>query len=275
MVFCSFNSFAQSDDPFAGDEILKQMIAKTKTIETAAYDFFKQERIKGKIIEEVLSIKLSIEPFMIYTRMDAPKEGMEVLYNSNWEKKKAVINTNSFPWVNVKFSPMSKTMRKDQHHTILDSGYDKLVSFIDAQFGSFVEKSIPMTQLLGEEQIGGKKCWVLKIEDENFSFVDYQVQEGEDLVSIAKKLSVSDYMIMEANRKVKFYDDVESGQIIKVPTSYSERMMLYIDQELLVPIKMEMYDLDGLYELFEFKNLKLNVAFEEAEFSTAYEAYEF
>ena len=202
-----------------------------------------------------------------------PKEGMEVLYNSEWEKKKAIINTNSFPWVNVKFGPTSKTMRKDQHHTILDSGYGKIVSNIQYDKQKNAGKTI--STLIGAGTVEGKSCYILEIVDNEFSYKTYLVGEGEDLSMIANKLKVSDYMILEANRKVKFYDDVEAGQQIKVPSSYSKRMLMYVDVNELIPLKIEVYDDKGLFEQFLFKNVKLNVSFKENEFSEDFEEYNF
>ena len=85
-------------------------------------------------------------------------------------KKKAIINTNSFPWVNVKFSPTGKTMRKDQHHTILDSGFKKIISSILYQYQEFNAKGIDMTENKGEAVIDGRKCWILEFEDPYFKF---------------------------------------------------------------------------------------------------------
>ena len=73
----------------------------------------------------------------------------------------------------------------------------------------------------------------------------------------------------------KFYDDVEAGQQIKVPSSYSKRMLMYVDVNELIPLKIEVYDDKGLFEQFLFKNVKLNVSFKENEFSEDFEEYNF
>jgi len=82
-------------------------------------------------------------------------------------------------------------------------------------------------------------------------------------------------MIPENNQRIKNYDDIEAGQQIKIPSSYSKRMILYIEQIELIPLKVEVYDTKGLYEQFEFKNVKLNVAFKANEFTPEYEEYDF
>ena len=267
--------YAEDLTKISGDQILNKMFDKIETIKTLTYQLEKKERIKNKIIEEALFIKLSIDPFKVYSKMDYPKEGLEVLYNSEWEKQKAIINTNSFPWVNVKFSPTGKTMRKDQHHTILDSGFKKIISSIMFQFQSFAKKGLEMTKNKGETLVDGKQCWILEFENPNFTFISYTVIEGEDLMTIAEKFKLSDYMILENNKEVKNYEDVEIGQQINIPSSYSKKMILYIDQNELIPLMVEVSDAKGLFEQFVFKNVKLNVAFKEDEFSEDFSEYNF
>ena len=279
-LICFFllsGQFMHAEDPSkpSGDQVLEQMIERIQTINTITYRLEKKERIKNKILEEALFVKLSISPFRVYSKMDYPKNGLEVLFDSDWEKQKAIINTNSFPWVNVRFSPLGKTMRKDQHHTILDSGYDKIAASIIFQYQSYTSIGIEMTENKGEALIDGRKCWILEFQDPKFGFKNYIIKEGEDLISIANKYKLSDYMILLNNKKIKFYDDVEIGMQIKIPTSYSKRMVLYIDQIELIPLKVEVYDDKGLFEQFEFKNVNLNVAFKANEFSAEFEEYNF
>lgn len=276
-VFLLYGQTTQNKDlsKLSGDQILMKMIEKTKSINTIIYRLDKKERIKGKFINGALFIKLSVEPFKIYTRMYSPKEGMEVLYNSQWEKKKAVINTNSFPWVSVKFHPLSKTMRKNQHHTILDSGFDKIVSSIEYQYKSSLSEGKEMCSIKGMEPVNGDSCWILEFENPSFKFQNYVVKEGEDLVKIANKLGLSDYMILEYNKDIRNYYDVEAGQHIKVPSSYSKKMILYVDSKTYMPLIVEAYDAKGLYEQFIFRDLKLNVQFDDNEFSTDYKEYNF
>lgn len=259
----------------SGDQILEQMFKKIETIKTITYRLEKKERIKNKILEEALFIKLSVSPFKVYSKMDYPKNGLEVLFDSEWKKQKAIINTNSFPWVNLKFSPLGKTMRKDQHHTILDSGFDKIIASIIFQYQSYASKGMELTENKGEALIDGKKCWILEFENPNFGFRNYIITEGENLVSIADKFKLSDYMILVNNKKIKFYDDVEAALQIRIPTSYSKSMILYIDQIELIPLKVEVYDDKGLFEQFEFKNVNLNVIFKANEFSVDFEDYDF
>lgn len=267
--------YAEDSGNYSGDQILKKVIAKIETINTLTYRLEKQERIKNKLVDEILNIKLSIDPFKVYTRMNYPKDGLEILFDSEWEKKKVIVNTNSFPWVNLKFDPYGRMMRKGQHHTILDSGFNKLISSIIFQYQTYLEKDKEMLENKGDTVIDGRKCWILEFENEHFNFENYIVGEKEDLRKIANKFKISDYMILENNKDVNTYKDVEAGQVIKIPSSYSKKIILYIDQIELIPLRIEVYDAKGLFEQFEFKNVKINVAFKTNEFSEDFEDYGF
>ena len=52
-------------------------------------------------------------------------------------------------------------------------------------------------------------------------------------------------------------------------------MILYIDKKTFIPIKVMVYDELGLFEEYEFYNLKINTAFENDEFTKGFKEYGF
>jgi len=52
-------------------------------------------------------------------------------------------------------------------------------------------------------------------------------------------------------------------------------MIMYINTQNYLPYKILVYDYAGLYESYEFKNLKINVEFKENEFLKSFEEYDF
>jgi len=81
----------------------------------------------------------------------------------------------------------------------------------------------------------------------------YIVKKGEDLVIIAEKTHVNEYMIFERNKNINSYTDVKPGETILVPERYARSIVLFIDKELRLPLIEMMYDDQGLYERYEFK----------------------
>ena len=78
---------------------------------------------------------------------------------------------------------------------------------------------------------------------------------------------------MDKNPAIHDYDDVRSGQLIKIPNDYSPKMVLYIDKKRKIPLIIKVYDEDGLYQQYEFKNVKVNPTFSADEFSKSNPAY--
>jgi outer membrane lipoprotein-sorting protein len=101
------------------------------------------------------------------------------------------------------------------------------------------------------------------------------VQNGENLVTIAYKLFVSDYMIMSVNSDIDGYYDVKPGQKIKVPNAYARKTFLFIDKETYLPVVQIMYDEKGLFSKYEFTDVKVNPKFSDVDFSKENDQYDF
>ena len=264
----------ESDSPTA-HEIIRTMITRTREIRTMTYTMRKLERVNGKMTEQVAEVKLHRQPLKVYIRQKMPKEGMEVLYVHGANNQKALVNPNGFPWVNVNLHPMSNMMRKNQHHTILNSGYDLFIDILDGLVNKYQKEIQNLTSIEKTLVWDGHPCWVIELKNPYFKYQSYTVREGETLLSIAKKFNLGEHMIMEKNGKVDGYEDVRAGQVIEIPNDYSPRMTLYIDQKRKVPLVMKIYDDKGLYEHYEYKSVIIDPALEADAFSEHNEAYGF
>ena len=82
-------------------------------------------------------------------------------------------------------------------------------------------------------------------------------------------------MIVSVNPGVDDYNDVSEGQKIKIPIVYVKKSVLYIDKISYLPIKQVMSDDKGLFEEYEFINLKVNSPISEEEFTEGFKDYNF
>ena len=71
------------------------------------------------------------------------------------------------------------------------------------------------------------------------------------------------YKIKELNN---IDDEVKPGQVIKIPSAYAKKSTFYIDKSTSLPIYHKMEDEKGIYEIYEFKELKLGVTLTDADF---------
>ena len=276
MIFLTvLSSGTTVPDSQTGHSIVQAMFEKTSEIKTVTYELTKQERIDGKLIKQRSFTKIVSEPFQVYFKHLYPTEGIEVLYPKGENNDKALINPDGFPWVNLRLNPMGGTMRNDQHHTLFESGFDHVASilkFLCEKYRSTIDELIVYN---GMVEYNGKTCYSVSMDNPHFKYIDYTIQENESILDIAARFKLSEHMILEKNSSVNDYDDIVAGQVIQIPTDYSPKMLLYLDQESFIPLRMDVYDDLGLYEKYEYSEVSINPSFSEGEFSADFPGYGF
>lgn len=249
----SFTSHAQS-----AYDVCVKTFKNTKSINTMTYTMFKNERIGGVMKSQKSFTKLSLKPYMVYLRQISPKEGVEVLYKSGKNGGKALVNPNGFPWVNLNMNPMGSTMRKGQHHTTKDAGFDLVVSILEYLFNKYGEGSKSMVTFGNEVLSNKRKCYKIIFRNDSFKYIKYKVRANENILDIAKRYKISEFMIVGKNKDVAGYYDVKAGDEILIPNIYSPHMVLLIDKTKLIPLSVKVYDDLGLFEHFKYSDVVLN-----------------
>jgi hypothetical protein len=236
------------------------------------------ERIKGKAAPNVTEIftKINVSPHKIYGKiLSELNRGTELLYAKGERGDKVRVNPGKYlPSLNLPHT--SSLLTKDQHHTILTSGFmivhklmNEGIKRADAQ-GGFDK----VFKLEGEVTYNGKKCYKVVIDDPTYAYVNATGLAGEDLYTFARRLLIPESAIMDLNG-LKHFDDNVAGKTLKVPTSYAKRTVLYIDEQINFPIYQEMSDEKGVFEKYEYSNLNVNPVFKADEFSEAFSEYKF
>ncbi len=218
-------------------------------------------------------LRMQKNPLRIYFRQDHPEEGVELLYREGSNGNKVLVWPNDFPWINLNLDPQGSLIRKNSNHSIFDAGYWYLGDMI----GHILRTGTgnPVLRNEGPVEAGSRHLLKLTLELPGFGFEDYTVREGEDLITIASGLKVSEYMILQKNPGVDDLWDVEAGQTIRVPTCYASRLVLLIDTRLMLPVKIDIYDDRGLFESYSYRNIRLDPGFNEQTFSADNPEYGF
>ena len=256
-------------------EIIDEMLSSIGRIKSLKFKLVQEERIGDKLISSEKDIKLTLSPLKIYLYNYFPDKGAEVLWVEGKNDGNALINPNSFPFFNLNLDPYGKILRKNQHHTVFELGFDYLAQIIRTAMNKVDHDIDKYCKYEGTIKWNNVLCHKLVIEYDDFKYIPYTVQKDETVVSIAKKLNVGEYMIVEINPAVDFYDDVKQGQQIKAPNAYAKKTILYIDKRNNLPIVQMMYDEKGLYEKYEFHNLQVNPIISAEEFTREYKDYDF
>ena len=245
-----------------------ESITNTKTLR---YTLQVSERIKGKMFPSESKVKLQISPRKLYLSLQGP----ELLWIQGANNGNAFVNPGAFPYINLNLDPYGSIMRKDQHHTIHEMGFQYLVDILKDQINDLGDKADKYLAITGEEKYDGRPCYKLLITFPEFSWGPYTVKKGENLTTISRRLRISEYMVLENNPTISWYNDVKEGQIIQIPNAYAKMTLLLVDKEFLLPVSNKIYDDKGIFEMYDYTNLKVNSVIAPEEFSKNYPDYKF
>jgi outer membrane lipoprotein-sorting protein len=256
-------------------QIVDRMSRAMDQVVTCSGRVKRLERIDGVMESGDLKFKVNSKPRKIYVYNITPDEGAELLYVDGWNGNKVFVHPNKFPWVNVSLSLNSDELLKKQHHNLMAVGFDYtngIVKFLLQKYGPEFDEYVKYT---GKEKWYGKMLDVIKITYKDYKFDNYTVLAGEDLFKIDAKLKVPAYKIIELNPGIDDFFDVKAGQVIKVPNVYAKEIVIMIDPAINLPVVQIIMDDKGLFEKYEYSELKINPRFTTTEFTEDFEAYGF
>lgn len=254
-------------------EIIFKMVKSIDEVERLKYSLKITERGKKGYNHYESSVKLNRKPRKIYLYI----KGIELIWVAGWNNNKAYVKPNSFPYINLSLDPLGSLMRQDQHHTINEMGFDYFGSIVEYIALKVNAKFDDYFKLEGEERYNNRPCYKVTISNKDFAYENYTVNsDNESITTIARKLHISEYMIVENNRKLNDYFDIlKKGQVLKVPNAYAKDVTLYIDQLYFLPIGVKVLDDKGLYEQYDYHYLQVNPKIDDAEFTKTYKDYKF
>ena len=266
----SFN-FSERKSLPNSHELVKDILASIANIKTMRYHLQCGERIRGKMHHTQSRVKLQVNPRKLYLALNGP----ELLWIKGENNGNALVNPGSFPYINLNLDPYGLLMRKDQHHTIYEMGIQYMGDILRdglQKAGNNVEKHFVIQ---GEEMYNGRACYRLSIAFPDFLWESYTVKKMETITSISRRLHVSEYMVLEKNTSANWYNDIKEGENIFVPNVYSKLTMLLIEKETFLPLSNKIFDDQGLFEIYEYVNLQVNIPIAPEEFTKEYKDYNF
>lgn len=266
--------YGQQNSPLSGKQVIDKLIESTQKIQTLQYTFKKWERIDGKLEYGHLLCKLQRKPLKIYIYNYTPNAGAEVLYLEG--NKTALVNPNKFPYVNLNLDIDGSLLRDKQHHNVVTSGFDYMAELLQNAKKKFANEIETNLKLEGIIKWNSRDCYKIVMNNPKYEIQNYTMQANETVLSVAKKLYVSEYKIVELNKNLfSGVLDKAPGKTIKVPSDYGKRIVLYVDKQNFLPIVQFIYDEHGLFEQYEFYDLKVNPQFPSDEFTKECKSYKF
>lgn len=254
-------------------KVIHAMFDSIRKVENIRYLLFSSERVNGKQLTAQTFMKVNVTPRKIH--MFNPVKGLQILYVSGWNNNNALVKSKSFPFMNFNLDPLGGVMRKDQHHTIFELGFTYIGTAIATgvlRSGKDFDKEF---HYIGNATFDKKDCHHIEIRVLDFKYFTYKTGKGETVASLARKFNVADYKIRTKNDLSSYYGTIKEGKELLIPSHYASKITLYVDKKSGLPVVLKAYDDEGLYESYEFHNLKVNTEFASDEFTKGYKDYSF
>lgn len=254
-------------------EILTNMLDSIRAIKTQQYDLKATERVDGHLLFAESRIKINERPKKIYFK--SLEKGIEVLWVEDENKGNAIVHSKSIPFVSMDLDPYGAIMRKNQHHTIFDLGFPYIGQTIATTMLKTSKDFDKHFSFAGSITWNKIACFQMLISYPEYKWIEHIAKQGETVTSIAQLYNTSDFKIRYKNDLSSYFGNIKEGKRILVPIPYSNRAILFIDKKTYLPINLKVYDEEGLFEAYEFYNVRINKPFAPNEFSKNFKDYDF
>ncbi len=254
-------------------EIIQQMLDSIKLIKTERCDVKATERVNNSLHFAESRIKINFYPKKIY--FNSPYKGIDILWVEGTNKGNALVHSRTLPFINLDLDPYGSIMRKDQHHTIFELGTPYIGSVIANTIVKAPKDFDKHFKYAGIIKWNNKDCYQIIIDYPEYKYIEYTVTKGETVTSISKKLNTSDFKIRYKNDLSSYFGTIKEGKKLQIPIPYSNKVIVYIDKKTLIPIKIMVYDEEGIFEEYEFYNVRINTSFAADEFTKGFKGYGF
>ena len=218
-------------------------------------------------------------PFSVYyKRMCEPHKGREILFAQGWNGGKLKVSLHTWPKnIKLNLDPHGALAMGGTRHPVDQTSIVFLVGVVLENFRKADARGEASVQELGAETILDRPCDHIRV-TAPWSTTRYTIAAGESLWDVAKKFDLAMAPILQVNRALGWEtpSDAKPGQTILVPRYYAARIDIWIDRELRLPLRAEIYDGSGaMFERFEHRDLRVNVGLGPMDFSPANPQYKF
>lgn len=250
-------------------EILYKMYGACDAVTAFSSDLIKEERFDAekKLRRTKLTIKASTQPdFKVaITILDSDalgETGSELVFPAKKDTAclKGWRSALEGKYHNI-FQDEVIRAKDKEHHTFSHIGFQYLVSIM--RYYQSRDSSKYYKAIVVDEK---ESYYEVTINDiayhENST---YQVRRtGETIVSIADALHINQFKVWELNKDkhIDYLTPLKISQSLRVPSSYAQRTILYIDKDTFLPLTQIIYDNNAAipYEKYTFEEFRLNPA---------------
>ncbi|HKQ60861.1 MAG TPA: DUF1571 domain-containing protein [Candidatus Polarisedimenticolaceae bacterium] len=265
----------------AGDGALAQIEAMDRAaaqVRDYTMTLVKQERLLGRLeAPQTFLIKFARPQSTYVKNIQGDTPGQEAIYVPGWNRDRLRAHKGSFPDFNLNLDPLGSLAMSRSHHPITEGSLLHLVELISSNVREGLRRGEGSLRRVGTETLWGRP--VVKLEgDSPPVFESDTVRPGETLWDVARRTGRGMYLLLHSNldRGWRRAGDARVGEPVRVPRYYAGRLVLWLDAESHLPLRAEIYDHKAqLYELYEHRELRVNVGLGPEEFDPGNKAYRF
>ena len=273
LIFFSFSFFLAGAQQNKALVCISQMLDSIRNVKTLRANIRALERINKGFLSASSEIKILTSPRKLYFINREKK--LEILYVTGEFGNKAVVKPHVFPYLTLTLDPRSNIMRKNQHYTIHELGFEFIGRTIGLVLSKEKDNMARSLAYLGKHERNGYNCHMVVYETKTFPYYEYTVQKKETVTSIAYKQNVNDYMLRIKNNLHNDFGYLKEGTKIQIPYMYCKKAILYLDENSMLPVSVSIYDDVGLFESYDFSDIRVNKPIDPEEFSKDYKDYGF
>lgn len=254
-------------------EIITTMLDTIKNIRTQEFELKSTERINKGLNFASSKVRLNNIPRKIYFK--SIHKGAELIWIEGTNKGNAIVHTPTVPFMNLDLDPLGNMLRKDQHHTIFELGFQHIAITIANTIVKHPKEFDKHFLYAGTITINGYECFQIIIDYPEYKYIEYTTGKNETVSAISHKLNTSDFKIRSINNLHSYYGSIKEGKKLTIPIPYANKAIMCIDKKLWVPVSLKIYDEDGLFEAYEYTNINVNKHFANDVFSIKNKEYDF
>ncbi len=252
LLFLASLGISHAQDGVKCDDIFEFSYAQWGKMKNVRYRSSKIERQDGEMVTASFDFTIQPTPFKAAGRMR--DKGHYILYDTEQSTEEAIYISNGFPFTNLSLDIHGKVFRGLNHYTISDAGCNFIFGIIRDQYEIIGEKfQCYRVVRKGNEEL------VVEASADDWGYREYVAEEGENVLDIASKFSISAYLIIEHNEDVDQYLDDCGGKQLKLPIFYGKHIKLHVDADHGLPMLIQVYDEKGLLEQYEYADYQFNV----------------
>lgn len=255
--------------PITTAQLTARLTAAIQTLKSLRCNADARERIDNKLVADYTVMKITFNPYRVYLKN---RKGVEVLYVTGQNNNKAWVYPAAFPYITLSLDPNGSLMRKGQHHTALQAGFEMIADLLAGPDGHGDNAYTRSFRYAGDSTAQGQPAYILRSDYPQFRYIPYKVGKNETIASVAAHFSCGEYRIIERN-DLSVDSKLTEGQVLQVPNAYGRRVIVVVDAKTYLPASVTVYDDKGLYEKYTFLNALANQPIPLAEFSTDYKGY--